>query len=360
MRSTFFPSGRERCRRFYNASAAETASIRFVLLDSTQGSRRPSGTCPRAPRRGPAADDYSRTIKRRARRRAIRTKHATSGRARRSSASDPRTRRSPDRLPETRRLWCRSCVSARLTGSRTTRTRPAMRGESPNVPADALSGEPVGASAGRRMSSRHSSRACDVSGGRNRRSGATARAGRRPRVARDGQCAATEHWRSPGALRRDRAIAQLVAHTHHGRRDCLIFDRELVLPSAGRVRWQQRERNDKSLQLSRGRIRSSSDRQVVRIAGEDGGAVVGRRTPAGLTTEPTRLFTSVASPRATSPYDHQHRRLHCAEPGQHVVVYLRDEMVAHPSRFGRAGDLEVEPDRPEVVAQPHQRFRRVS
>ena len=91
------------------------------------------------------------------------------------------------------------------------------------------------------------------------------------------------------------------------------------------------------VRLSPGSTRSSSNQR--RSSGwqtRTGARVVGRRTPDGLTTAPTRLLTSVDFPApGRAADDHEQRRVQRAQPRQQVVVDLARELRA-PARTDRA------------------------
>ncbi len=101
------------------------------------------------------------------------------------------------------------------------------------------------------------------------------------------------------------------------------------------------------VRASPGRIRSSSNQRTSSgWQASTGRRVVGRSTPAGLTTAPIRLFTSVDLPApGRAADDHQHRRLHLPQAREQVVVDLGDEVVADAARLRGAGHVELQAER---------------
>ena len=91
-----------------------------------------------------------------------------------------------------------------------------------------------------------------------------------------------------------------------------------------------------------------------------GARVVGRSTPAGADDGADEAVHERRLARAGRAADDDQRgRLHLPQTREEVVVHLGDEVVAHASRLLRARDLELEPDRAEVVAQAVERLGEV-
>ena len=134
-------------------------------------------------------------------------------------------------------------------------------------------------------------------------------------------------------------------------------------------RWQRRRGDE--LERSR-RTRPAGDpRQagqdaialershVIRVTGEHGRPVVGRGTPAGLTMLPTRLLTSVDFPAPVEPPTTISAGVELPQARQQVVVDLRDEIVTGAAGVVGARDVELEPNRAKIVAEPLERLDQV-
>ena len=99
----------------------------------------------------------------------------------------------------------------------------------------------------------------------------------------------------------------------------------VVRASLGKIRWSSNQRTSSGWQAS------------------TGARVVGRRTPAGLTSVPTRLFRIVDLPAPVEPPTTiKSGRVHLPEPRQEIVVDLGDGVVARPPSLARAVQLERE------------------